>query len=180
MNQNYFYWAFTPLKVIIYQSIHTSNLMGFWRTSRNVSSLFLNKPSSQGFLWSSFFCLMFLNGIQPFARFTAYRIYSHWNWFVLWWRTLGSKIKFADFWLFFYMIASKWQFLVDILNRRRRRVQILVSSSDVGCVLLMLKHWTYFQTLINFKTRNKICFTIWFQLLTNFSECFATCSWKFY
>ena len=37
MNHNDFYWAFTPAKVLIYQSIHSSNLTwrAFWHTSRN-------------------------------------------------------------------------------------------------------------------------------------------------
>ena len=45
-----------------------------------------------------FFCLIIYNGIQPFATFTEYRIYNYWNWFVLWWRKLGSEnMQIPDF-----------------------------------------------------------------------------------
>ena len=29
MNQNDYYWAFNPVKVVIYQSIHSSDLAGY-------------------------------------------------------------------------------------------------------------------------------------------------------
>ena len=39
MNQNDIYWAFAPVKVVIYQSMHASDLAGFLEHVQKISRL---------------------------------------------------------------------------------------------------------------------------------------------
>ena len=82
MNQNDFYRAFTPAKVVIYQSTHASDLAGFLVHVQKISRL-LNKfevwVSCEAVcnIFDRFFSLIFQNEIQSFARITEYRIYNN-------------------------------------------------------------------------------------------------------
>ena len=82
MNQNDFYWAFTPAKVVIYKSIHASNLAGFLARLQKLFPLLLNKfevwvsCETVCDMFDQFFSLISQNEIQHFARFTEYRIHN--------------------------------------------------------------------------------------------------------
>ena len=77
-----FFLAFTPAKVVLYQNIHSSNLVGFLTSIQKFSS-FSNKFEvrvlAQHFvtIGFGFSVLVFYNGIQAFARFTKYQIKNH-------------------------------------------------------------------------------------------------------
>ena len=79
MNQNDFNLAFTPAKVVLYKSVHSSYIIwrAFWAHVQQFPRL-LDKfevwVSCEAVcdIFNQFFCLIFLNGIQPFARFTEY------------------------------------------------------------------------------------------------------------
>ena len=76
--------------------IHSSALARFLTRVPKFSRL-----SNKFTVWISYVqcsTWFFKNGIQPFPRFTKYRIFNHWNLFVLWWQTL--KWKYADSWLY--------------------------------------------------------------------------------
>ena len=88
---------------------------GFWRMSRKFPAFL--RSLKFGFLVKqlatfliSFSVWFFKNGVQPFVRFTEYRIYNYRKWFVLWRRTIGSEnMQIPDF---SDKTISRWQFLV--------------------------------------------------------------------
>ena len=89
MNQNYFYWASTPANVVIYQSMHASDFCGLFGARPDRSFSPFKQVWSLGFLWSSLrhfwlvFLFNFLKWNSTFVKFSEYRIYNHWNCFVV-------------------------------------------------------------------------------------------------
>ena len=83
----WFFWTFTPAKVVIYQNIHLNDLAGFLNhapTCKRRNFPPFNQVWSLGFLCAvaaiyddfvRIFRLIFWNGIEPLATFTEYRIY---------------------------------------------------------------------------------------------------------
>ena len=117
---NDFYWVLLQRKLSLIRVYTQVNYL-IWRVWAHVQQFYrlLDKFEVWISCWceavcnifDQFFCLIY--GIQPFARFTEYRIYNNWNWFVLWWwRTLGSENMQIPATLF-DKITSFW----SVLNR---------------------------------------------------------------
>ena len=127
-------------KLSFYQSVHSSYVKfgGLFGARLAIFSPF-RQASSFGFLWSclqhiwSVFLFNFLKWNSSLARFTEYRIYNYLNWFVIWWWTLGSKIKYTHSWLFFWQDHLRWQFLVGF----KSGMTTCENTSNTGWVLLM-------------------------------------------
>ena len=93
----WFFWVSTLAKVIIYHSIglfdahidmkfsRLQNKFGVWVSCATLCDVFV---------WC------FEMEVQPFVRFFEQRVYNCWNWFILWWRTIGRENKqIPDFFL---------------------------------------------------------------------------------
>ena len=156
---------FTPAKVLIYQSTHASDLGGFLTHVQKFSRLLKKFEVCVSWeavcnIFDRFFCLIFWNGFQPLARFTEYWIYNYWNWFVLWWQTLGAKIcRFLTLvWHDHFEMAIFGRYLIGEVDVWKHFKYWLLSSN------VLLKHWTYLpqDVLVNSKTMYllKISFTI--------------------
>ena len=180
MNQIYFYWAFTPAKVAIYQSIHSSYLI--WQPFYTNPAIFLpfRQVWTLGFLWRSlqhFWSVFLFDNL----KWNSTLCQIHWI----------PDLKLLK--LVCFMVANTWKqkYAISWLNLTHFKMAIFgqykirddnewkhfkywLCSSNV-----LLKHWTYFPKvmLIISKTRYLLhVFYDFIQLLTNFSECFATCS----
>ena len=125
----FFFWDLTPAKVAIYQRIHLSDWRAFWYiVTANIRKFFRTLTSlKKSFLCAKTFGLGFSVWIQLFARFTEYRIYNHWDWFVLW--REHRKRNYADF----LLLLRRWRCLLNQRffhsHRRGKTLQILVEFS---------------------------------------------------
>ena len=93
MSQIYILSFHTLAKVIIYQSIHWSDLAGFLTRLLKFSRRWNKFEVWQHFpaCFVRFFCLQFYNGIQSFSWLTEHQIYNIEIGLFLWWRTYRSK-----------------------------------------------------------------------------------------
>ena len=131
MNPNDFYWAFTPAKVVIYQSESRHSSYLIWQAFRHMSSNFppFRQVWSLSFLWSSlqhfyqFFCLIFLKWDSTLCKIywildlqllnlACFMVANTWDW------------KSADSWLFLTRSFQDEDFWT-VLNRGWQRVKTL-------------------------------------------------------
>ena len=133
----WFFWHIVPSKVHKFSRL--TNTIGVW--FQCTTAVLFN-------ICVRFLTFFLKNGIQPFARFTNYQIYNHWNCFVLWWRT--KEVKYADS----RLLLTNWRCLLNrgasCLADVWKHLKYWLSSNP------SLSYWTYFPTfcwLILSKTR---------------------------